>query len=494
MSGTTATITFVFLLIAAIMLHEWGHFITARKFGMRADRFFLGFGPTLWSTRVGETEYGVKAIPAGGFVRIRGMSPTDERLQPVADAVFDHELVAEERRLTAAAEGIDVLDVPAVTAMTWARLESELSSRGTPAALRGSITNQARSVAGPDATHHDAREATADAIAELTSPDDDISSLRHRLTRGDEGRFFSDRPTWERAIVLSAGSFMHFVIAIVLLFAGLLFIPQVTGELSTTIGSLVPDAPATAAGLLPGDRLTAVGDVVSDDFTVLRDVIRTQAGNTVEVSFIRDGQPQTLAVTIEEFIDPETGEPAVDEETGTPIGILGFVPSPATEDLGVVQAFKETFVGPVSVPATTVGSVRALGGVFGPDGIGRLFGEVAGSTERAVDGGISLVGAGAVTGQGVQLYGIMFLIGMLVSINVFIGVFNMLPLPPLDGGHLAVLGIEKAVNVGRRVRGKAQDFSVDPRAVAAVALPVIIVFGTVALALVWLDITNPIRL
>src|SRR5665811_1807151 len=98
MSGTVAIVLFVVGLVAAIMLHEWGHFVTARRFGMRADRFFLGFGPTLWSTRVGETEYGVKAIPAGGFVRIKGMSPTDERLAPVPDVVFGPEALAEARR------------------------------------------------------------------------------------------------------------------------------------------------------------------------------------------------------------------------------------------------------------------------------------------------------------------------------------------------------------------------------------------------------------
>src|SRR5690554_1295984 len=105
MSGPAAITVFVVSLIAAIMLHEAGHFLTARRFGMRADRFFLGFGPTLWSTRRGETEYGVKALPLGGFVRIRGMSELDERLAPVPDAVFVTEAIAADRELVPAGGG-----------------------------------------------------------------------------------------------------------------------------------------------------------------------------------------------------------------------------------------------------------------------------------------------------------------------------------------------------------------------------------------------------
>ncbi|HSK23559.1 MAG TPA: site-2 protease family protein, partial [Egicoccus sp.] len=89
MTGATAIVVFVVAVIESIMIHELGHFLTARWFGMRADRYFLGFGPTLWSTRRGETEYGVKAFPLGGFVTIKGMSPLDERLRPVGEQVFD---------------------------------------------------------------------------------------------------------------------------------------------------------------------------------------------------------------------------------------------------------------------------------------------------------------------------------------------------------------------------------------------------------------------
>jgi regulator of sigma E protease len=118
-TGGAAVTVFVVSLLAAIMLHELGHFATARRFGMRADRFFLGFGPTLWSIRRGETEYGVKAIPAGGFVSIRGMTPLDERRPPLADALLDPDALAADRRGQAQRDSVDVLVVPAIPETTW---------------------------------------------------------------------------------------------------------------------------------------------------------------------------------------------------------------------------------------------------------------------------------------------------------------------------------------------------------------------------------------
>ena len=107
---------------------------------------------------------------------------------------------------------------------------------------------------------------------------------------------------------------------------------------------------------------------------------------------------------------------------------------------------------------------------------------------------MSIVGASAVAGQAVSAFGLMSLVFLLASINVFIGVFNLLPLPPLDGGHLAVLGWERTVNAVRRARGMAADYTVDARSIAAIALPVIVLFVVVSAGLIWLDITNPIQL
>lgn len=485
MSGSAAITIFAVSLLVAIMLHELGHFLTARRFGMRADRYFLGFGPTLWSMRRGETEYGVKAIPAGGFVSIRGMTPLDERRRPLLDAVLDPEAMAADRRGQADRDGANVLDVPAVPETTWQRLELILVERGTPADVRRRIVDRTRRNAGDAPTADDIRATLHEVVVTETTDTGRVGDLQHRLLKGDEGRFFHDRPAWQRAIVLSAGSAMHFAIAVVVLFVGLLALPQPTGDVVPVIDEIQAGSAADEAGLQVGDRVVAVAGERSEDFTALRDVIRERPGEATEVTILRDGEEQTLSITPTPTTDPETGET---------FGLLGFVPTAEAERLGLVDATYETFVGPSSVPAMMGQSLQGIAAVFGPEGLGQLFQQVTGEAERGNQGGMSIVGASAVAGQAVAAFGVMSLIYLVVSVNVFIGVFNLLPLPPLDGGHLAVLGIERAVNGMRRLRGRAADFTIDARQVAAVALPVIVLFGVVSIGLIWLDITNPIQL
>ena len=485
MSGGVAITIFAVSLLAAIMLHELGHFVTARRFGMRADRYFLGFGPTLWSTRRGETEYGVKAIPAGGFVSIRGMTPLDERRQPLVDALLDRDALAADRRGQAARDGVEVLEVAAIPDTTWQRLDHVLAERGTPADVRSRIVDRTRRNAGDDPTADDVRAVLHEVLVTETTDSGRVGDLQHRLLRGDEGRFFHDRPAWQRAIVLAAGSAMHFTIAVVVLLVGLLALPQPTGEASPVIDEVQTGSAADDAGLQPGDRVLAIAGQRSDDFLELREVIRDRPGQPTDVTILRDGAEQTLTIT------PTRTQ---DEQTGESVGLLGFVPQQETERLSATDALYETFAGPASVPAMMGQSLTGIASVFGPEGLGRMFQQVTGEVERGAEGGMSIVGASAVAGQAVAAFGIMSLLYLVASVNVFIGVFNLLPLPPLDGGHLAVLGIEKVVNGFRRLRGRAADFTIDARQVAAVALPVIVLFAVVSVGLIWLDITNPIEL
>lgn len=155
MSQTTGMILFVVGILVSIMIHEWGHFFTARRFGMRADRYFLGFGPTLWSTHRGETEYGVKALPLGGFVRIIGMSPDDTRLPGVADQWLDRERVAERRRAEAKQSGRELTTVEALPTAAWDDLVELLAERGTPQDVAVAIVDDVR--ASPPETPADAR-------------------------------------------------------------------------------------------------------------------------------------------------------------------------------------------------------------------------------------------------------------------------------------------------------------------------------------------------
>jgi regulator of sigma E protease len=477
MSGTAAIWVFVVSLIAAIMLHEAGHFLTARRFGMRADRFFLGFGPTLWSTRRGETEYGVKALPLGGFVRIRGMSDLDDRLAPVPDQVFAPEAVAADRgHVPAGATG------PADP--TWSRLSAELRERGTPADVTDRIVERTRTAVGPTTSMPDARAALRSAITAEVPPSEKLGDLAHRLLEGDRGRFFSDRPAWQRAIVLVAGSAVHFLIAIVLLLALFLFTASQFVGVTPTVADVLDDSPAATAGLQPGDQLVAVEGARSDDYEVLRDAIRDRPGEPTELTVVRDGTETTLIVT------PRLGE---DPVTGEQVGQVGFLPTEEYERLPVGQAVREAFTGPVGFVTQVEQTFVAIGRVFGPEGLAGLFSQATGGAERDAQGAVSIVGAAGIAGQAAA-FGLATLLLLIASINVFIGIFNLLPLPPLDGGHLAVLGIERAVNAVRRARGRRDDFTVDPRAVAAVAVPVLAVLGFVFIALTFLDITQPIRL
>ncbi len=490
MTGTLAILLFSVGLLGSIMLHEWGHFSTARRFGMRADRFFVGFGPTLWSRRRGETEFGVKAFPIGGFVRILGMSPTDERRRSIADEVFDVETVAELRRRAAERAGVDVRHSPAIPAATWDRLDDALEERGTPVELRERIVTRTRATLADDATVDEAHVALRQVVAQEVRDTGRHGDLCHRLTKGDEGRFFADRPAWQRAIVLSAGSFMHMAQAALLIFLILWLSGPVTTF--TVVDEVLEDSVAMRAGLQEGDDIVAVDGVAVDDFEQIREIVRSSPGQRLTFSIVRDDESLEIVAAPQLARDPETGETLLDEN-GETYGQFGFVPLQEPTPLPVGEAAVRTFVGEGSVPDLTVRTVATLGRVFGPDGIGAIFSQVSGEESRDLDGAVSVVGAAGVAAQGARAFGLWITVAtLLASINVFIGIFNILPLPPLDGGHLAVLGVERVVNVVRSARGRAADFSVDPRAVAAVAIPVIAFVGTISVALLWLDVVNPV--
>ncbi len=486
MSGTVGIVVFVVSLIAAIMLHEWGHLASARRFGIRADRFFLGFGPTLWSTQRGETEYGVKAFPLGGFVRIKGMTPMDERLRPVPEEVFTVERLTGDRRRAAerVGGGADPLEVGSWPETTWERLEEELTARGTPKDMRERVVRRVRASLAPDADVAQARAVAHEVLVTEAGEPRRVGDLGHRLLRGDEGRFFHDRPAWQRAVVLVAGSGMHFVIAVAVLLGGFLLLPMGTGEVEPVVSGIEEGSPADEAGLQVGDELVAVEGVASDDFEDLRQQIAANAGQPVTFTVERGGDTLDLEVTPAEVEDPETGETR---------GVAGFNPTPVTERLSPGEAVREAVVGEVGFVPMIGATFDAMGRVFGPEGLAAIAQQTAGAEDRDPEGAISLVGAAGLAGQ-TDAFGPFLLIMLIASINIFIGVFNLIPLPPLDGGHLAVLGVERSVNAVRGLRGKPQDFTVDPRAVAAVAIPVIVVLLLLFFALLWLDITSPIQI
>lgn len=367
---------FVASLIVAVMFHEFGHFATAKAFGMKVEKFFFGFGPTLWSFRRGETEYGVKAIPAGGFVKIVGMSAFE--------------------------------DVP------------------------------------PEAA----------------------------------GRTFHEQAAWKRLIVLAAGSFTHFVAAVAILFVALAFVGLPFA--SNAVEQVSEDSPAAVAGLLPGDEILSVDGAPTGDFDAVRDAIVPRPGDEVRLTIERAGVRQEIEVVL--------ADTAPD---GSRRGFLGVAPTPRTERLPVFEALGATVVGDFSVVRLTQLTISGLAEALSPSGISEWLGAVGSDEPRSPEGPISVVGIG----QAVDALGrsgdFFAVLAILAQLNIVLGVLNMLPLPPLDGGHVAVLAVEETVNGVRRRRGRAGQWRLDPSVITPVALAVILLFTMLTLTAVYVDIVSP---
>jgi membrane-associated protease RseP (regulator of RpoE activity) len=388
-------VAFIVVLLASVMIHEAGHFATARAFGMKATEFFVGFGPTLWSRKRGETEYGVKAIPAGGFVKIVGMTDLEE------------------------------------------------------------------------------------------------------IDPADEPRAFYRQPAWQRAIVLAAGSFMHFVIAFVLLV--FVFAVLGTGTTTTTLARVAPcipsdaaatscaaddpESPARAAGLQPGDTVISYDGEAIDDWDQLQSAIRGSAGREVQVVVDRGGDQETVTLT-----------PVVTERDGEEIGLVGVSPQIAAQRQGPLEALGNGVTG---VGNLTVATFQGLAAI--PAAIPALLNSTFGAEERSIDGLVGPVGIARISGEVVEGESPLALrigsfLAIMAGINVFVGIFNLLPLLPLDGGHLAVLGFERARAAIYRLLGRPDPGRVDLTRLLPAAYLVIALFIGLSVLLLVADVLNPVTL
>jgi membrane-associated protease RseP (regulator of RpoE activity) len=393
MSFLLGVLIFVLALLFSVMLHEAGHFLTAKKFGMKVTQFFVGFGQTLWSRQRGETEYGVKAIPAGGYVKIVGMTEMDD----VAPA--------------------------------------------------------------------------------------------------DEPRSFRRQPGWQRIIVLAAGSFMHFALAFVLLFALVVGIGLATASNATAVGAVDscvpasltagctssdPASPARQVGIRPGDTVVAVAGVPVRNWTQMGRVIRRQpAGTPVTVTVERNGRQLTLHPSLA----------VIHGRSGSYLGVSPVVVFQRAGPLGGVSYAGSQF------GQIVAGSVKVAAGL--PRAIPDLFAKNRASTP----GGqvTSVVGAGDVTGQvlaskiGWQPKVSLVLL-IIASLNIFVGLFNLLPLLPLDGGHIAVVIYERIRAWLARLRGKPDPGPADYRRLVPVSVGVFALLVGLGLLLIMADIVNPVHI
>lgn len=392
-------VLFAFGLLASIAWHECGHMWAAQRTGMKVRRYFVGFGPTMWSTRRGETEYGVKAVPLGGFCDIAGMTTHDE--------------VAPE----------------------------------------------------------------------------------------DESRAMYKQKPWKRLVVLVAGPAMNLILgfALIVIMAIAWGLPSLNETLPAKVGSLscvgttiennelapcTGAGPAEQAGLQVGDTVVAANGEKISSTSELSEVLRAGT-DPVTLTVERDGSEREVVVTPQPVTATVTDEQGV--QTTKEIGMVGIGYDSGWQTPSVLGAVPAAagFTGDLMV--RTWESLISL-----PSKISDLWTSVTGG-ERAADTPVSVVGASVIGGDAADHGVWWFFIFLLASINFFLALFNLVPLLPLDGGHMAIVGYEKVRNALRSVRGLAAGPPVDYMKLMPITYVVLVIMGGYMALTLTADIVNPIK-
>ncbi|MFV0127484.1 M50 family metallopeptidase [Streptomyces sp. HMX112] len=416
-------------LLVSIAWHELGHLSTAKLFGIRVPQYMVGFGPTLWSRQKGETEYGIKAIPAGGYIRMIGMFPPGE--------------------------------------------DGRIEARST-SPWRGMI--------------EDARSAAYE-----------------ELRPGDETRLFYTRKPWKRVIVMFAGPFMNLVLAVAI-FLGVCMTfgmqtetTQVAGvqkcvieqsEKRDTCAKGDPVSPAHAAGLKAGDRIVAFDGERVDDWPELSARIRDTIGPAT-LTVVRDGRELVLRPTlIKNEVVAKDAEGKVIPEEYVPAGYLGFAAK--TEILPL--SFGQSVDRMGDMIESGVDSVLAL-----PSKIPDLWAAAFGDGERKADSPVGVVGAARISGEVMNLdipaqNIVASFLMLLATFNLSLFLFNMLPLLPLDGGHIAGALWESLRRHVAKVFRRPDPGPFDVAKLMPVAYVVAGIFICFTLLVLVADIVNPVKI
>jgi len=388
-------IAFIVALLFSVMVHEAGHFVTARHFHMKVTEFFLGYGKRLWSFKRGETEFGIKAIPAGGYCRIVGMS-----------------------------------------------VNEEVSPEDTP-------------------------------------------------------RSFYLASTPKRLIVLGAGSFLHFVLGFLILFLllagiGTTSVTNVVGAVSPCLtvnsaGKCAVDAkpsPAKAAGILAGDKILSVNGKKISVWSDAVSIIRNSPNHEVKLLINRSGQDLEFALT-----------PEAHELNGKLVGFIGVQNRMGNVRLAPLTSVTNSFRLTGQLMKSSVGSLFSL-----PTKIPALVRQTFGSEKRDSSGLVGVVGVARVSAQtasdsklGSREKIATFLI-IIASLNIFVGVFNLFPLLPLDGGHMAVAIVDGIRRKWAQLRKRELPDPINVERLMPVTIVVFALLAALSLLLLAADIFNPINI
>ena len=373
-------LAFVVALLLSVMVHEFGHYITARKYGMWVSEFFVGFGKRIWSVQRGETEFGVKAIPAGGYCKIEGMSPNDE--MPI----------------------------------------------------------------------------------------------------GQEDRAFYKASSGKKLVVLGAGSFLHFVLGFVLLFT--LFAGIGTNQVLPVINEVVPNSAAQAAGIQVGDEIVSInGKRVTEWYKDVQ-VIRESQGKELSLVLNRNGEEISV-----------TASARLTDLDGTKRYVLGIVNDVGLKRSGLYVSLKNSAT---VTKGFLVESVKSLGKL--PEKIPALWGATVRGEERDANGLVGVVGVARVSGEAVgsdkltPMERLATFVLIVASLNIFVGVFNLLPILPLDGGHMAVAIADSIRAFFARLRGRPRPAPIDVTVLTPITMVVFVVLATLTLLLLVADVINPVTL
>ncbi|MFM6841239.1 MAG: M50 family metallopeptidase [Candidatus Planktophila sp.] len=371
-------IAFVLALLTSVMFHELGHFLTARKFGMRVSEFFVGFGKRIWSITRGETEYGIKAIPAGGYCRIEGMTPSDEM---------------------------------------------------------------------PD---------------------------------GEDHRAFVKASSGRKLIVLGAGSTAHFLLGFLLIFSIFFGIGYTT--ITPVVAQVAKGSVAENSGFKAGDEIISINGAAVTQWAKDASKIAQSKGAVMHFIVLRDGEKVSIAAA-----------PAYNAEAKR--YMLGVITALGTERDGFVKSSQEAAKASWVLTKESAKSLVTL-----PSKVPQLFRETFMHEKRDPNGLVGVVGAARVSGQAVgsdklnNNERLATFILLIASLNIFVGLFNLLPILPLDGGHMAVAIADEVRALFARIRRKPRPAPIDVNVLTPITGVVVVLLAILTVLLVVADIINPVSL
>jgi membrane-associated protease RseP (regulator of RpoE activity) len=432
-------ILFAALIGLSIALHEIGHLVPAKKFGLRVPDYMVGFGPTIWSTVRGETRYGVKWIPLGGYIRMIGMLP------PAKD-------------------------------------DPEGRSRAMSTGRFATLVAQARSASFDE------------------------------IRPGDENRLFYKLPVHKRVVIMLGGPMMNLVLAFILF--AIVLVGIGLPKPSLTVAAVVPctpsisqptgvslpsgscpegtlETPASQAGLQDADTIIAVGGIPATDWEEVSTWISANPGVETTIRVDRDGRIVALPLVVAEVTRPVYDSQGVETGEAQTVGFLGMRPSFEYERQSI-------FAVPAFMWDLTVRSVEAL--ISLPIRIYELVTDtLIGGEDRAIDGPVSVVGASRLGGEIAAMDSpvtskVATFLGLAASLNLFLFLFNLLPVLPLDGGHVAGALYESLKRKIAKIRGKPDPGPVDTARLLPVAYVVAGVLLAMGVVVIWADFVKPISL